>query len=71
MSQVFLFLYSLGPRAQDHKKKKNLTLNKCQTQRARAYEVTSFRSTDCELSTETCSTRALLRLERTMNLLCH
>ena len=28
---------------------------KYRTQRARAYEVTSFLSTDCELSTETCS----------------
>ena len=35
--------------------KKNSTQNKTQTQRARAYEVTSFLSRDCELSTETCS----------------
>ena len=35
------------------KKKKNLTQNKSQTHCARAYEVTSFLSTDCELSTET------------------
>ena len=35
--------------------KKNSTQNKSQTQRARAYKVTSFLSTDCELSTKTCS----------------
>ena len=35
--------------------KKNSTQKKHQTQCARAYEVTSFLSTDCELSTETCS----------------
>ena len=33
----------------------NSTPNKYQTQRARAYEVTSFLSTDCELSTNPCS----------------
>ena len=33
----------------------NSTLNKYQSQRARAYEVTSFLSTDCELSTNPCS----------------
>ena len=37
------------------KKKKNSTQNKSQTQRARAHDITSFLSTDCELSTETCS----------------
>ena len=37
------------------KKKKNSTQNKSQTQRARAYKVTSFLITDCESSTETCS----------------
>ena len=37
------------------KKNTNSTQNKSQTHRARAYEVTSFLSTDCELSTETCS----------------
>ena len=31
------------------------TQNKSQTHRAKQYEVTSFLSTDCELSTETCS----------------
>ena len=37
------------------KKNTNSTPNKSHTRRARAYEVTSFLSTDCELSTETCS----------------
>ena len=37
------------------KKNTNSTQNKSQTQRAKQYEVTSFLSTDCELSTETCS----------------
>ena len=36
-------------------KKKISTQNKYQTQCARAYKLTSFLSTDCELSTETCS----------------
>ena len=35
--------------------KKNSTQNKFQTQHARAYKVTPFLSTDCELSTETYS----------------
>ena len=37
------------------KKTTNSTQNKYQTHRAKQYEVTSFLSTDCELSTETCS----------------
>ena len=37
------------------KKNTNSTQIESQTQRSRAYEVTSFLSTDCELSTETCS----------------
>ena len=37
------------------KKNTNSTPNKSQTQRARAYKVTSFLSTDCELSTNSCS----------------
>ena len=37
------------------KKKENSTQHNTNLKRARAYEVTSFRSTDCELSTETCS----------------
>ena len=45
--------HSLG--AKTIKKNNNLTQNKSQTQRASAYEVTSFQSIDCELSTETCS----------------
>ena len=42
------------------KKNTNSTQNKCQTPRANQYEVTSFLSTDCELSTETCSKNATL-----------
>lgn len=37
------------------KKNTNSTQNKSQTHRAKQYEVTSFLSTDCELSIETCS----------------
>ena len=37
------------------KKNTNSTQNKSQTHRAKQYEVTSFLSTDCELTTETCS----------------
>ena len=37
------------------KKNTNSTQNKSQTHRAKQYEATSFLSTDCELSTETCS----------------
>ena len=37
------------------KKNTKSTQNKCQTHHAKQYEVTSFLSTDCELSTETCS----------------
>ena len=37
------------------KKNTNSTQNKYQTHRAKQYEVTSFLSTDCELSTEICS----------------
>ena len=45
----------LSPGAKTIKKNTNSTQNKYQTHNARAYEVTSFLSTDCELSTETCS----------------
>ena len=37
------------------KKNTNSTQNKSQTNRAKQYKVTSSLSTDCELSTETCS----------------
>ena len=37
------------------KKNTNSTQNKSKTHRAKQYNVTSFLSTDCELSTETCS----------------
>ena len=36
-------------------KNTNSTQNKSQTHRAKQYEVTSFLSTACDLSTETCS----------------
>ena len=42
-------------RAKTIKKNTNSTQNKFQTHRAKQYKVTSFLSTDCELSTETCS----------------
>ena len=42
-------------RGQDYKKNTNSTQNKSQTHRAKQYEVMSFLSTDCELSTDTCS----------------
>ena len=37
------------------KKNTNSTPNKSQTKRAKAYKVTSFLNTDCELSTNPCS----------------
>ena len=43
------------PGAKTIKKNTNSTRNKSETHRAKQYEVTSFLSTDCELSTETCS----------------
>ena len=43
------------PGAKTIKKNTNSTQNKSQTHRAKQYEVTSFLTTDCELSTETCS----------------
>ena len=45
----------MRPGAKTIKKNTNSTQNKSQTHRAKQYEVTSFLSTDCELSTETCS----------------
>ena len=44
---------TMGPKTV--KKDTNSTQNKSETHRAKQYEVTSFLSTDCELSTETCS----------------
>ena len=44
-----------GLGAKTIKKNTNSTQNKSETHRAKQYEVTSFLSTDCELSTETCS----------------
>ena len=43
------------PGAKTIKKNTNSTQNKSETHHAKQYEVTSFLSTDCELSTETCS----------------
>ena len=43
------------PGAKTIKKNPNSSQNKSQTHRAKQYEVTSFLSTDCELSTETWS----------------
>ena len=43
------------PGAKTIKKITNSTPNKSQTHRAKQYEVTSFLSTDCELSTDPCS----------------
>ena len=43
------------PGAKTIKKNTNSTQNKSQTHPAKQYKVTSFLSTDCELSTETCS----------------
>ena len=45
----------MGPWAKTIKKNTNSTQNKSETHRAKQYEVTSFLSTDCKLSTETCS----------------
>ena len=50
-----LVLPSEGPGAKTIKKNTNLTQKKSESHRAKQYEVTSFLSTDCELSTETCS----------------
>ena len=47
--------WSLLSGAKTIKKNTNSTQNKSETHRAKQYEVTSFLSTDCELSTETCS----------------
>ena len=46
---------TLIPGAKTIKKNTNSTQNKSQTHHANQYEVTSFLSTDCELSTDTCS----------------
>ena len=45
----------LRPGAKTIKKNTNSTQNKSQTHHAKQYEITSFLSTDCDLSTETCS----------------
>ena len=55
LASIIFSLVLATPGAKTIKKKKNSTENKSQTQRDRSYKVTSFLSTDCELSTETCS----------------
>ena len=45
----------ITPWAKTIKKNTNSTQNKSETHHAKQYEATSFLSTDCELSTETCS----------------
>ena len=54
VSQPYVFFQGCSG-AKTIKKNPNSTKNKSQTHRAKQYEVTSFLSTDCELSTETCS----------------
>ena len=48
-------MFSCTSRAKTIKKNTNSTQNKSETHHAKQYEVTSFLSTNCELSTETCS----------------
>ena len=55
---LFKVLYTSAPDtpgAKTIKKNTNSTQNKSETHHAKQYEVTSFLSTNCELSTETCS----------------
>ena len=52
---VRFLMLQYRPWAKAIKKNTNSTQNKSQTHRAKQYEVTSFLSTDCELTTETCS----------------
>ena len=49
---ILFVVFSWG---QHYTEKENSTQNKSQTQRARAYDVTSCLSTGCELSTKPCS----------------
>ena len=44
--------FQIRPGAKTIKKETNSTQNKSQTPRAKQYEVTSFLSTDCELSSK-------------------
>ena len=55
------------PGAKTIKKNTNSTQSKSQTHRAKQYEVTSFLSTDCELSIETCSKNVYLGPKSTLN----
>ena len=53
--EIYACMLWPGAKTIYYKKNTNLTQNKSQTHCAIQYEVTSFLSTDCELSTETCS----------------
>ena len=55
MYMCFVNDHKERPGAKTIKKKKKSTRNKSQIQCGKIYEVMSFLSTDCELSTETCS----------------
>ena len=57
------------PGAKTIKKNTNSTQNKSETHLAKQYEVTSFLSTDCELSTETCSKNVYSLGPRIMHLI--
>ena len=50
------------------KKNTNSTQNKSETHHAKQYEVASFLSTDCELSTETCSKNVYSHGPRSYNM---
>ena len=52
---LVLIFWGSAPWAKTIKKNTNSIQNKSQTHRANQYEVTTFQSTYCELSTETCS----------------
>ena len=60
------------PGAKTIKKNTNSTQNQSQTHRVKQYEITSFLSTDCDLSTETCSKNVYSLGPRSMKtMLCH
>ena len=53
--KIYLESEIISPGVKTIKQNTNSTQNKSETHHAKQYEVTSFLSTDCELSTETCS----------------
>ncbi len=55
ISVAYIINTRCDPGAKTIKKNTNSTQNKSETHHAKQYEVTSFLSTYCELSTETCS----------------